>query len=88
MLLFLAAILITVGNLVVMNFTFASAQARLIFPVLAGFCIFMALGVNWVITYPARLLSMKTHLWTYAFILFLILLDLYTLIRVIYPVYR
>ncbi|MGA1794980.1 MAG: glycosyltransferase family 39 protein [bacterium] len=88
MLLFLAAILITVGSLVTINFTFASAQARLIFPVLAGFCIFMALGVHWVLTYPARLLSMKTQLWTYAFILFLILLDLYTLLRVVYPVYR
>ncbi|MGA1840776.1 MAG: DUF2142 domain-containing protein [bacterium] len=88
LLLFLLAILISFASLVALNLKFVSAQARLIFPVMAGICIFMALGIHTAFKYLSRLAKIKTDIFIYAFIVFLIGLNLFALFGIIYPVYR
>ena len=87
-LLYLVAILITLANLIILTFTFLSAQARLIFPVIACICIFIALGIDTAGNYLTSRLKMKAYILVYGFIMLLIGLDLYALLWVIYPVYR
>ncbi|MEW6379804.1 MAG: glycosyltransferase family 39 protein [bacterium] len=86
--LFLAAILLAVTNLVILNWNFIAAQGRLIFPVMAPLCIFMAMGVSSGLNSISRLLRVRQELVTYAFLVLLIGLNLYSLIGIIYPVYR
>ena len=86
--LYLATVLAAIGNLVILNFTFLSAQARLIFPVMVCICIFMALGIDIAIEHFTGLLRIKAEIPVYGFTIFLISLDLYALIWIIYPVYR
>lgn len=88
LILFLFIILISFAGLVALNLKFVSAQARLIFPAMAGICIFMALGIDTAFNYLSRLTKIKTHVFIYAFILFLMGLNLYVLFGTIYPVYR
>jgi 4-amino-4-deoxy-L-arabinose transferase-like glycosyltransferase len=88
LLLFLFAIFISFASLVTLNLKFVSAQARLIFPVMAGICIFMALGIDMAVKYLSRLVKIKANIFIYAFILFLVGLNLYALFGIIYPVYR
>jgi len=87
-LLYLVAIFVTIANLVILNFTFLSAQARLIFPVMLCICMFMALGIDSAIQYVAGRFKMKANILVYGFIMLLISLDLYALVLVIYPIYR
>jgi hypothetical protein len=88
LLFFLAAILLSIASLVALNLKFVSAQARLIFPVIAGICIFIAMGIDMAIRYLVKLIKIKAVIFIYAFIVFLIGLDLYALFWIIYPVYR
>lgn len=87
-LLYLAAILICIANLVFLNFTFVSAQARLIFPAIAPICIFIAIGIDRVIRYLTKLPQIKESILAYGFILLLIGLDFYALFWLLYPIYR
>ncbi len=87
-LLYFVAIFITIANLVILNFTFLSAQARLIFPAMVCICIFIALGIDIAFRYITKLVKIKAHILVYGFILLLIGLDLYALVWVIYPIYR
>ncbi|MGA1867412.1 MAG: DUF2142 domain-containing protein [bacterium] len=86
--LYLGAILITLINLIVLNFTFLSAQARLIFPVIACFSIFMAIGIERALHLCAHLLRVKKDYFVYGFIGLILGLNLYALIWIIYPIYR
>jgi len=86
--LFLAAIVLALINLIILNFTFLSAQGRLIFPVMGPLCIFMALGVVAGLKRICRLIGLRQELATLAFLGLLIGLNLYSLIGIIYPVYH
>ncbi|MGA1824735.1 MAG: DUF2142 domain-containing protein [bacterium] len=88
MMLYLLAILFTFVNLVVLNFTFLSAQARLIFPTLACISLFIAIGIDGVLHRLSRLLKANVDYFFYSFIGLIIGLNLYTLFWIIYPVYR
>jgi len=89
MLLLLIAIFMAILNLVILNLTFLSAQARLIFPALAGICILITEGINLIIGYLAKISKIiKVQLIIFSFISLLIGLDLYILRWIIYPVYR
>jgi len=87
-LLYLGAFLMALGNLILMNFTFISAQARLIFPVLVCIGIFIGMGIASVFEYLSGRLKMKWPIAEFLFMAFLIALDVYALFWVIYPVYR
>ncbi|MEW5800936.1 MAG: DUF2142 domain-containing protein [bacterium] len=88
LLLYLAAVCLAVTNLIILNLTFFSEQGRLIFPVIAPLCVFMALGVDSSFRFLSRSLKIKPGLLVYSFILLLIGLNLYSLIGVVYPIYR
>ena len=85
---YLAILIISMACLIILNLTFLSAQARLIFPAISGICIFIALGMDWLGRHLARWTRIKGVVLIYGFIGMLILLDIYTLLWVIYPVYR
>jgi flagellar basal body-associated protein FliL len=87
-LLYLAIFILSLAGLIILNLTFLSAQARLIFPAISGICILIALGMDWIGRHLAGWTRIKGIILIYAFIGMLVLMDIYTLIRVIYPVYR
>jgi 4-amino-4-deoxy-L-arabinose transferase-like glycosyltransferase len=86
--LYLAAIFMAVTNIIILDLSFFSDQGRLIFPVIAPLCIFMALGTGSVLDRLSRLFKIKPGLLVYSFILLQIGLNLYSLIAVVYPIYR
>lgn len=84
---YLIAILMAIISLVVLNLNFSSAQARLIFTVIAPLCLFISMGFNNIVESLGFMgKNAKISLWY--FILMLLGLNIYTLIMVIYPVYR
>jgi len=87
-LLYLGIILVSLANLIYLNFTFESSQSRLLFPAMTGFCILMALGIAFLLWRLSCFIKIKMPLVIAAFILFLMGLDIYTLFRIIYPIYR
>lgn len=87
-LLYLAAIALAAANIIILNFSFFADQGRLIFPVIAPLCIFMALGIYSGLSALSRLLKIRHVLLVYSFILLLIGLNLYSLIGIVYPIYR
>lgn len=86
--LYLVIISVAIANLIILNFTFISAQARLILPAITCFCIFFAMGIDSTIKYIAGLIKIKTDIFVNAFIIILLGLNLYALIFIIYPVYH
>ena len=85
---YLAILIISMAGLIILNLTFLSAQARLIFPAISGICIFIALGIDWIGKHLSRWIRIKGIILIYGFVGMLILLNIYTLFCVIYPVYR
>jgi hypothetical protein len=85
--LYLASIVLALASLISLNFTFLSAQGRLIFPVIAPICIFMAAGLRsglasrWPAGCPAR------DRLALGFIVVLAGLNLFALLGVIAPIY-
>jgi len=86
--LYLAAISLAVINIIILDLSFFASQGRLIFPVIAPLCIFMALGLGSGFNVLSRFLKISLSLLVCSFILLLIGLNLYSLIAVIYPIYR
>lgn len=88
LLLHLAAVLLALTNLIILNFTFLAVQGRLIFPVILPLCLFMALGLDSGFKLLSRLLKMPSGWLAYVFLFILIGLNLFSLFGVVYPVYR
>lgn len=83
----LAAIALALGNMITLNFTFLSAQGRLIFPVIAPLCIFIAIGLRSALARHWPPGSRVRERIVLGFILLLVGLNLYALFGVIAPVY-
>jgi len=85
---YLASIFLSLVNLIFLNFTFLSAQGRLLFPIISPVCILISIGMNESLAYFSRFLNLKSNRLIACFILFFIVLNLYSLIFTIYPVYH
>lgn len=83
----LVAIALALGSLVALNFAFVSAQGRLIFPVIAPLCTFIALGLGTAMDLLERVRPRSGGLFASCLILLLLGLNFYALVGVIAPVY-
>jgi len=85
--LYLASHVLALGSLVSLNSRFISAQGRLLFPVIAPICIFIAVGLRGALVWRWPLESLVRDRLVLALILALVGLNLFALIGVIAPVY-